>query len=319
MRTSEYLEKANGKVNLGLAVLTRRGDGFHEVETVLAQLELADDLRVVVSERTPGTEQVRVSVLTPSGEPPALGADSLPAGPENLVHVAASAYLARLAAVTAARPGANASPGVPDLAVHVELVKRLPVAAGLGGGSSDAAAVLRALQRAHALGQGAAGPLVTEGELERLALTLGSDVPFFLAGSPAALARGRGEKLSPLRVPRLDLVLVNPGFGVSAASAYAELVGFTPRLRFERALGRLSEGLDPGWSNGLQPGVLRAQPELRDVLKVMREAGLKGVLMSGSGATCFGVAASAEEAVAVARSLAEAQPGWWTVASATLT
>lgn len=103
---------------------------------------------------------------------------------------------------------------------------------------------------------------------------------------------------------------------MSAAEAYASLVGFTPRLRTERALARIREGLDPGWSNGLQPGVLRARPQLREVLTALREAGLKGVLMSGSGPTCFGLAPDAERAVAVAEEIAHAHPAWWVSAAA---
>jgi 4-diphosphocytidyl-2-C-methyl-D-erythritol kinase len=124
--------------------------------------------------------------------------------------------------------------------------------------------------------------------------------------------------LTPLEVPPLDLVLVNQGFAVSAAEGYANLVGFTPRLRFERALERLAGGEEPGWPNALQPGVLRLRPELRGVLTRLRESGLRGALMSGSGPTCFGVAQDAEHAASVAERLRAAEPTWWVRADTTL-
>lgn len=291
---------APAKVNLGLAVLTRRGDGFHEVETLMARLALADEVRLDLE---PGGEAgVR---LTVSGEVP--GGEGLPADERNLAHRAARAYLEAYAAARRLQPAAL--PGV-----RLELVKRVPVAAGLGGGSSDAAAVLGLLARALPVGDADAAL-----DLERLALELGSDVPFFLSGHPAAVARGRGERLTPFELPELHLVLVNPGLALAAADAYRELVGYTPRLRPERALERLARGTDPGWSNGLQPGVLRRHPELRQVLGALREAGLTGVLMSGSGSTCFGVAVDAAAAARAAEALAASQPGWWTVATRTST
>lgn len=314
MRPGVYEQRAHAKVNLGLAVLTRRGDGFHEVETVLAQVDLADSLTVRVEPAAPGSEPVILSVSLDPAAAELPGAGELATGEDNLAYRAASAYLE----ARAERLAASGHLAEGHVGVRVELWKRVPVAAGMGGGSSDAAAVLRALREADESGGALAQPVVPSEELARLALQLGSDVPFFLANDGAALARGRGERLTPVKLPKLHLVLANPGTAVSAASAYQQLVGFTPRLRFERALGRLSEGLDPSWANGLQPGVLRAHPHLREVLNALRGAGLNGVVMSGSGATCFGVAPTEEEASAAARELAAAHPGWWVMATSTL-
>lgn len=322
MLPGSYVEPAPAKVNLGLAVLTRRGDGFHELETVMALTDLQDEVRVEVAPGAVVRSEVGLLIEADDARGPVPGWDALAQGDDNLMVAAARAYLdAYLAAQRERHRDAAGQAGDPSSqpeppAVSLTLLKRVPVAAGLGGGSSDAAAVLRALSRADAASRPDSRPLVDPGTLAEVALQLGSDVPFFLSGLPAAQARGRGERLTPLTLPRLDLVLVNPGEPVSAAEAYASLVGFTPRLRTERALARIREGLDPGWSNGLQPGVLRARPQLREVLTALREAGLKGVLMSGSGPTCFGLAPDAERAVAVAEELAHAHPAWWVSAAA---
>jgi len=309
MRPGSYTEAAPAKVNLGLAVLTRRGDGFHELETVMALTDVRDEVRVEVAPdgEAGGGVDVTLQVDEAHGPPPGWG--ELAAAEDNLMSAAARGYLEAYREA-AAHDGAALAPD--DLpALRLTLVKRIPVAAGLGGGSSDAAAVLRALSGADAASRPGGRALVGPGKLQELALGLGSDLPFFLSGLPAAQARGRGERLTPLTLPRLELVLVNAGVPVSAAEAYASLVGFTPRLRTERALARIREGLDPGWPNGLQPGVLRSHPGLRDVLAVLREAGLKGVLMSGSGSTCFGLAPDAEQAAQIAEQLGRAHPEWW--------
>ncbi len=287
---------AHAKVNLGLAVIARRGDGYHEVETVMARIGLADELTLEVVEAARGAE--RVDLVTELG-PDLPAGTALGAKGDNLAVRAAEAYLAARRAADA-----NAAP----VEARIRLLKRIPVAAGLGGGSADAGAVVRGL--AELLPAGVDVPRVGRG--------LGSDVPFMVGDRRAALAKGRGERLTDVSVPRLHLVLVNPGFAVSAAEAYAGLVGFTPRLRYERAFARLGSGEEPGWPNALQPGVLRLRPELRGVLAALREAGLLGALMSGSGPTCFGVARSAGHAAAVATRLAAEQPSWWVRADATL-
>lgn len=314
MLAGEYLESAHAKVNLGLAVLTRRGDGFHEIETLFARLELRDAVSVEVlgPAAAPGNRhEFRVEIDGAAGDLP--GAELLGAEDDNLMLRAAERYLQ---AYASAVEGANRPAGPPAApGLRLRLVKRIPVAAGLGGGSADAAAVLRALHRADSAAAAGGEPSVSAADLTGIALELGSDVPFFLSDWQAARARGRGERLEQVRVPPLHLVLANPRVAISSGQAYADLVGFTPRLRTERALTRLAEGLEPGWSNGLQPGVLRAHPELREVLTALREAGLKGVLMSGSGATCFGLAPSAEVAVQAAHRLAEAHPNWWVKAT----
>lgn len=271
-------ERAHAKVNLGLSVLARRGDGYHEIETLMARVALADEIRV---ELTGGGVHVSVE-----------GAD-LPTDERNLATRAALRYLE-----------AAAMDGV---GVSVRLRKRIPLAAGLGGGSSDAAAVLRALQA-----------LVPAGvDLERLGLALGSDVPFFLSGMAAALARGRGERLDAVTLPPLALVLSYPGEPVSAAEAYAALQSFTPRLPLESLVEKLRSGSEPSFVNALQPGVVRAHPRVREVIRALRAEGLRGVAMSGSGSCCFAVAPDAAAAADAAARLTAAHPGWTVLATRT--
>src|SRR5690606_37483441 len=149
-----------------------------------------------------------------------------------------------------------AGPEAMDHGVALRLTKRLPVAAGLGGGSSDAAAVL-----------GALGPLLPSAvDVRELAAGHGSDVPFFAGDVAAPLAKGRGARLSTVSLPVIDLVLAKPALGVSAGAAYEALVGFSGRLRHEASLAALAGGADPGWRNGLQAGVMRRHADVRELL-----------------------------------------------------
>ncbi len=265
--------KAQAKVNLGLNVVARRPDGYHELDGVMARLALRDSLTL-----TPRPEGVTLAVV---------GAE-LAADASNLAYRAAQAYLT----------AAGESRGV-----HLQLLKRIPIAAGLGGGSSDAAAVLRGLQRLYPAGV----------DLLSLAATLGADVPFFAADVPAARAQGIGERLTPLELPTLHLVLVNPGIAVSAKEAYARLHAFAPAVDVTALLASLPA--EPCYQNSLQAGVVAAYPAIAEVLAVLRAAGLSGVLMSGSGATCFGLAQGEVHAQAVAARLAASYPRWWVCAT----
>ncbi len=288
-------EAAPGKVNLGLAVLARRGDGFHEIETLFARLALGDMVEARLLPGRRGEVHLEVEADAYPGAPEwfARSVAELPTGVENIASRAASAYLAA------------AGPEAGDHGVALRLTKRLPVAAGLGGGSSDAAAVLRALGRL----------LPSAIEARELAAGLGSDVPFFAADVVGAIAKGRGERLTTVSLPVLDLVLAKPALRVSAGAAYEALVGFSGRLRHEASLAALAGGTDPGWRNGLQAGVMRRHADVRELLAQLRDAGLRGVLMSGSGPTCFGVASSAEAAADVAAELRARRPDLWVVAT----
>ena len=274
---------APGKVNLGLRVAARRGDGFHEIDTLFARLDYGDRVRVRLEDE-PGVRGVvhDERQAAPTTEVP------LPAmTPDNLAWRAADAWLR----ATGAEHGA-----------HVELWKRLPVAAGLGGGSSDAGAVLRALtQLAPADGT----------DVIEVASELGSDVPFFASGRASARGRGRGERLRPFDLPPRWLVLVNPGVPVPVADAYRALVGFGPPVDWQAFEAAWRQGIAPRWRNDLQPGVFGLAPEVRAAWSTLREAGLGAALLSGSGATCFALAEDEAQALRTADEIAAARPGWW--------
>ena len=192
------------------------------------------------------------------------------------------------------------------------LEKRLPVAAGLGGGSSDAAAALRLLARANRLKAGGA-------PVAKIAPTIGADVPVCIDPRPRRM-RGIGDVLSaPLKMPKLAAVMVNPGVAVPTRDVFMKL-GLKPggpvrRAAPARALPRGVEAFAEYLSkhgNDLEAPAIEVQPVIARVLRDIRES--KGCLlarMSGSGATCFGIFASPRDANAAAQSLSAAQPKWW--------
>ncbi|HWP34973.1 MAG TPA: 4-(cytidine 5'-diphospho)-2-C-methyl-D-erythritol kinase [Thermodesulfobacteriota bacterium] len=265
------------KVNLTLEVLGRRADGYHEIRSVMVPISLADEL-VLRAAAEPG---VHLTVE---------GAD-LPTGPDNLVHRAATLFFEALAEGRGpGGPAGRSRPGgAPGVAIH--LVKRIPVGAGLGGGSSDAAATLRGLARLFGVDLG-------EAALAALARRLGADVPFFLETRPA-LASGIGERLAPLPpLPPLWMVLLNPGFPVSTAWAYREfdaLAGEDGRLTppgDQGTIDRFLEGPAAAASalrNDLERATLRAYPVVAELKAALVASGALGALMAGSGPTVFGI------------------------------
>ena len=280
----ELVLSSPAKINLFLEIVGRRPDGYHEIESVMQLVDLCDQVRICRSPRG-----IRVSVL---------GAD-LPPGRGNLAYKAAA-----LLSETAGFHGG----------VHIQLEKRIPVAAGLGGGSSNAAAVLAGLNRMGALG-------LTRERLQELGARLGSDVPFFLSDG-LALATGRGEVLRPLRPwPRQWLVVANPGFPISTAWAYREasskLTEWQPRSTIQTLIadGRLA--WPPSWAfNRLETVVLPHRAEVRALKAMLVEGGAFPVLMSGSGASVFAVVPDAPTAEGLAARV-QAQ-GAFAVAATTL-
>jgi 4-diphosphocytidyl-2-C-methyl-D-erythritol kinase len=253
-----FRTRAPAKVNLVLAVGPLREDGYHDLATLMVPLDLADEVAVVARRGREGPVTCRVP-----------GRPELD-GPSNLAARAAEGFRRRF--------------GVPD-AVDIEIVKRVPVTAGLGGGSSDAAAVLRVLARAYRVRDGAA--------LAEIALAVGSDVPFFLGAGPA-WATGRGERLRPARVPRLDLVLSyprDPMLAIRAGDAYRWLDA--ARLTASSRVGRPrtpSRDFDvKSVRNDLQQACFDRHPPLRSMLGQLVGEGALAAIMSGSGPTVFGV------------------------------
>lgn len=244
--------QAHAKANLFLRVLSREESGFHSLETLFALLDLHDEIEV---ERTASGVSLSVE-----------GAD---AGPEreNLAYRAADAVL------DATGRG---------FGVRVHLRKRIPVRAGLGGGSSDAAATLHAV---NAL----AGGVVPRHELLQFAARLGSDVPFFLTGAPLALAWGRGERLFRLTPPPIAPALVAvPPFGVSTAEAYGRLKETGDLVRrgsvlLEDEAFRTWGGIARLGGNDFESVIFAAIPQLRELFERIAETRPLLVRMTGSG------------------------------------
>ena len=263
------------KVNLYLRVLRKRPDGYHELVTVMQPLSLADELTVTAA--GPG--------LSFSCDHP-----ELPPGEGNLVCRAARAF--------------EEACGHP-LAVRLSLKKRIPLAAGLGGGSSDAAAALLALDEL-------AGQPLSLAELYHLARQLGADVPFFLQEGPA-VGRGIGERLTPLELPPYWYLLLNPGVPLSTRWVYGNLD------LAELAPGPVLESWDAdhpeAWvRNDLESVALRRYPELADLMAPLKRLGAAAAAVSGSGPTVFGLFLSPDAARDAAGKMRQTFPGWLAVA-----
>ncbi len=270
---------AFAKVNLGLRVVRRRPDGYHDIETLFQSVSLSDT--VVLTPSPAGT------CLTAEGFP-------VPTDSRNLAWKAADAMLA--------------ASGCDPVSIHI--VKRIPVAAGLGGGSADAAAVLVGMRELLGLD-------LDDAALARLALRLGSDVPFMLRGGTAR-GEGRGEILEPIPPLRgFALVLVTPPVPVSARQAYEALrIGLTAGRLFTRLnCSAIQEGdvdtLARACRNDLEPGVVSCCPDVAAVRRALLEAGSLVAFMSGSGPTVCGLARSREDAEHIAEAVRAAdEPGW---------
>ena len=280
---------APAKVNLGLRVVGRRADGYHELESLFVPLDLADAIALRV-------ESARATEVALALDGPAAGA---PPGDDNLAARAARAFLAR--AGIAAR-------------VAIRLTKRTPVAAGLGGGSSDAAAVLRGLAQAFP-------DAVKRDALEEIALALGADVPFFLDPQPAWVT-GIGEQRTPVAgVPRLALLLANPGAGLATREVFRAFDALArPRARQPgppRDLAReLAEdgALAARLHNDLEEPAVRLCPPIARLRARLAAAGARAVGMSGSGATVFGIFADRAAAERAEAKFERVAGGWTRVA-----
>lgn len=263
------------KINLGLEVVGRRPDGFHEIRTLFQTLDLADDLWI---------EATRERALAVEVE----GAD-LPPGRGNLVYRAAAALQAREGVEAGAR---------------LRLRKRIPVGAGLGGGSSDAAVTLLGLDLLWETGLGPAG-------LAPLAAELGSDVPYFLHGG-LCLGLGRGERLFPVESPataRGRFLVVCPRASLSTEEVYAGWdAGLTSPAKDSRLRRFLASALsgDEAWevlANDLEEPAIRRVEAVAALKAVLGEYGARAALMSGSGPSVFGVFLELQKAEAAALGL----------------
>ena len=266
--------KAYAKINLGLAVLGRREDGFHELRTVYQSVSLADDVAVTL---TSASDKVTLE----------LSGFAVPGGEQNLAVRAARVMQSELRFHSG---------------IHIALNKRIPPGSGLGGASSDAAAVLRALLAIS-------GKVLPPERLLHLAAGLGSDVPFFLLGG-RALGVGRGEEVYPLpELPRRHVAILFPGEGMSTAEAYGLLQ--RPRLTAPATQPTIDLAIESFcgrvWTNGaghaghgklgdaatikndFEPLLLRRLPRLAKAKRALLQHGAVGAALTGSGSALFGL------------------------------
>ena len=267
------------KVNLHLTVFGKRPDGYHDIATLLQQVSLYDEMEF-------SSLESGIIIKCP-GSP-------LPEDEGNIAYRAARAFFS----YTSSAAG-----------IAINIHKKIPLAAGLGGGSSNAAATLLALNEMT-------GGHVSKDELMEMGSTLGADVPFFIFGKKA-WASGRGDCLREADdVPPLWFVLVNPGFSVSTKMVYEKLnLGLTnalinysiPRFQLD-----LTENRVEGLKNDLEPVTMGLYPSLSQLKELLLGAGALGALMSGSGPTVFGIFAGEKQARTAKEELTAVGKGrWW--------
>jgi 4-diphosphocytidyl-2-C-methyl-D-erythritol kinase len=280
---------APAKINLTLHVTGRRPDGYHLLDSLVAFADVGDELLV-----SGGSEGLALRVRGPE-------ASGVPTDTGNLA--------LRAAAILAGGQGAT-----------IDLLKNLPAASGIGGGSSDAAAALRAMMALRGLGRSALETRARAGDADFAAqaaeiLALGADVPMCLFPRPLR-ARGIGERIDPVALPEVPAVLVNPRLPVATAAVFQALEcrdnpGMPDAVPALTDASALAAWLG-GQRNDLESAAMRVQPAVATVLAAIGASG--GCLlarMSGSGATCFGLYRAPEEAGRAAARLAAERPGWW--------
>ena len=250
------------KVNLRLEILHKRKDGYHELRMINTLVSLCDTIRIRLVEKG--------IVLHAFDDP------QVPSGEENIAYRACKEILAY----------SNKNVGV-----EIDLVKTIPSAAGLGGGSSNAATVLIALNQMLKIG-------LTKDKIMKIGLKLGTDVPFFLLGATTALATGIGERLTKIKaMPKLNFLIVVPRLAVSSAWAYQEYRG-APRTELEELplVYRTKKAVTKIMLNDLEKVTEKRYPVITKIKDALMSSGALGAQMSGSGPSVFGVFAGKAEA-----------------------
>jgi 4-diphosphocytidyl-2-C-methyl-D-erythritol kinase len=282
-------ERACAKINLFLRVTGRRADGYHQLDSVFIPISLADEIRLEV--RSAETTSITLNC----------DAVALPSSQNNLATRAARAFMSEF-----------------DLAaqIQIDLKKKIPIAAGLGGGSSDAGAVLRMLAIAAEIDDAD-----DHGTIRRLALSLGADVPFFLDPSPSRV-NGIGELIAPMpSIPSLPIVIAAPPFEVPTAAIFRALKpehwsGPAPDADIEAIVrGEISPAITV---NDLAAAAIAQFPEIRRLKALLEESGARAAQMSGSGGAVFGVFDSIEDAERAAEKVKRRAPFATVTAATTL-
>jgi 4-diphosphocytidyl-2-C-methyl-D-erythritol kinase len=259
MTNSVHLESP-AKVNLRLEILKRREDGYHELRTVFQKISLHDTLYFSLKKE----RGVSITADHPK----------LPVGKKNLVYRAVQSMLK----VSGYRGG-----------VHIEIEKRIPIGAGLGGGSSNAATTMKALNQLFEMN-------LPEKELMGMGLEVGADVPFFFLKS-AAIGSGIGERLKKVKLPDLCYVLIYPNFEVSTRWAYQNFVLTNQQFHINlHKFLKTPDGISRILLNHLEAVVSKKYPQIGIMKKILLSAGALGAMMTGSGPTVFGLFPEAKSA-----------------------
>ena len=262
-KTMQITRKAYGKINIGLDVTGKREDGYHLVKMILQTVDIHDDVTVCRVSGGDGTPTIRLTCDDPD----------LPTDERNLAYRAAAAMIKAF----------HLTDGV-----SIDIKKRIPKEAGMAGGSTDAAAVILAMQELFDLN-------ATTEELDTIALNLGADVPFCLRKG-TWLAEGIGEKLTQLNdLPHADLVIIVPDFGISTKWAY-EQVDAIPDLNHPD-IDAIAHAIEAGdiakaaksMGNILEEVAVRNYPKIREIKETFLAHGAMGAMMSGSGSAVFGI------------------------------
>ncbi|KPK42521.1 MAG: hypothetical protein AMJ78_02200 [Omnitrophica WOR_2 bacterium SM23_29] len=259
--------KSPAKINLYLKVLRRRPDGFHDIETIFERIDLCDEIGL-----RPIKDEIRILCENPE----------VPSDSHNLAYKAAQALKEKYA---------------PTSGVEITINKKIPVAAGLGGASSNCATCLRGLNTIWDLG-------LKKDQLLEIGNVLGADVPFFVLDAGRAIGRGRGEILE--EIPKGEsfwYFLINPGFEILAKEAYSALnlglthIGNNSKIDLKSFSKIRFEDLKELLFNSLEGPIEKRFKEIQEIKSAILKAGLRTSLMSGSGPTVFGIALSKEEAL----------------------
>jgi 4-diphosphocytidyl-2-C-methyl-D-erythritol kinase len=265
--------RAPAKINLRLKVVGKRADGYHLLDTIMVPVSLYDEIEIRKSRMAPTHEKTGDALIKITCDNPAV-----PAGEENLAYRAAQLILKNRRRMPA---------------VHIHIRKSIPLGAGLGGASTDAAATLVGLNRLLKL-------RLSLSKLEKMALSLGADVPFFIRARPAR-ARGVGERLSRLgALPRIWSVIIYPGFPVSTAWVYRNLAAKLTKPIANTSIATSLKSFDQLSSlleNDLENVTLNRYPEIGVLKQKLLREGAPRVLMSGSGSSVFGIFASKQAAL----------------------
>jgi len=272
---------APAKINLFLKVLGKRPDGYHELFTLMCPVSLYDEIVL-------GFHAEEMTLNVSCSDP------AVPEDETNTAYKAASRFFKAI----------ETTPGVD---IHIE--KRIPIGAGLGGGSSDAAAVLTGLNRHY-------GSPLSQRRLIELAATVGADVPFFILQKPA-IATGIGETLEPFdglnHLTACSVLLIYPGIEVSTARIFESTnLGLTNCEKIHKQFGSKETAFDASLHiyNDLEPISSSLFPEIQTAKEALLSGGAVGAAMSGSGSTVFGLFAEPETAEAVHRSIQTKKPDW---------